>query len=345
MIRSERDISFDNLKGLLIFLVVFCHFFEFLVPQWTHYPIVYNLYYCIYTFHMPAFIFCSGYFSKNSARASNTDRRVVSDCLIPYLVFQIFYCFLFFSPKPYITDSLLSLFNLTQPQWALWYLLCMFFWRILLRPAETLRWPLLTGILLALYIGTTSAGVFLSLSRTLTLFPFFLAGYRMTPDQLASVRRKSPLLALAVFALSLGISLWLASSGVPLGHIRMAQPYADFQVPAWRALLLRVLAIILGSASIFSLLALVGKRRSLFSTFGRFTLPIYVIHTGIIRLVSKFFQLRTQNAAMILLAAAISAFALCAGLGQGRLDKALRTMFRVISDLVLKTDSTSAEKP
>ena len=55
--RNERV---DNLKGILTVLVVFGHFLELIMDQgWTKY--VYEL---IYSFHMPFFIFTSGYFYK-----------------------------------------------------------------------------------------------------------------------------------------------------------------------------------------------------------------------------------------------------------------------------------------
>jgi len=59
---KERDYLFDNIKGLLILLVVFGHMIEsFAFKKSTSINV---MYYAIYTFHMPIFIFISGYFSK-----------------------------------------------------------------------------------------------------------------------------------------------------------------------------------------------------------------------------------------------------------------------------------------
>lgn len=60
-VKKERDYLFDNYKVFLIFLVVIGHFIE---PSYTNNEFLYTLKWFIFSFHMPAFIFISGYFSK-----------------------------------------------------------------------------------------------------------------------------------------------------------------------------------------------------------------------------------------------------------------------------------------
>ena len=57
---KERDYFFDNLKAVLIFLVVLGHF---LLPIHGDNPLV-VVKRLIYIFHMPLFVFVSGYFAK-----------------------------------------------------------------------------------------------------------------------------------------------------------------------------------------------------------------------------------------------------------------------------------------
>ena len=61
--RSERirSNSWDNIKGLLILLVVFGHCLWDLQDRHWNDLIVDGIYF----FHMPAFVFVSGYFSKS----------------------------------------------------------------------------------------------------------------------------------------------------------------------------------------------------------------------------------------------------------------------------------------
>ena len=57
---GKRDYRIDNTKGILIILVVIGHF---LLPVAST-RFTTNSLYLIYTFHMPCFIFISGYLAK-----------------------------------------------------------------------------------------------------------------------------------------------------------------------------------------------------------------------------------------------------------------------------------------
>lgn len=57
-----RDTKFDTLKGFLILSVVFGHFFTHDVVHSASSMAMANL---IYFFHMPLFVFVSGYFTSN----------------------------------------------------------------------------------------------------------------------------------------------------------------------------------------------------------------------------------------------------------------------------------------
>ena len=57
-----RDARFDTLKGFLILSVVFGHFFTHDAVHGASSLAMANL---IYFFHMPLFVFVSGYFTNN----------------------------------------------------------------------------------------------------------------------------------------------------------------------------------------------------------------------------------------------------------------------------------------
>ena len=68
---------FDNLKGILIFTVVFAHFlFEystFNIESLSRKIVIF-----IYTFHMPSFIFISGFLtSENSIKIKNASKLII----------------------------------------------------------------------------------------------------------------------------------------------------------------------------------------------------------------------------------------------------------------------------
>lgn len=122
---------------------------------------------------MPLFVFCSGYFSL-----TQTPHKVVVKAICPYFAFQIIY-FLFFR---YILDQKITL-NFTTPIWTLWYLLAIFMWSLMLpvfkvKNSRLRKYAILTAFLLGLIAGyDQTIGYYLSLSRIIMFFPFFLLGY------------------------------------------------------------------------------------------------------------------------------------------------------------------------
>ena len=60
---KERDYLFDNYKAFLIVLVVVGHFIEVASDDNV---MMETMKWIIFSFHMPAFVFISGYFSKKT---------------------------------------------------------------------------------------------------------------------------------------------------------------------------------------------------------------------------------------------------------------------------------------
>lgn len=162
--RNER---IDNLKGILMVLVVFGHFLELIMDQgWTKY--VYEL---IYSFHMPFFVFISGYFYKFNFE------KIIRNLLFPYIVFQVLY--ILFARLVLKDFQILQFYS---PYWLLWYLFAMILWSfmILLFPRGKIVKDFISlfiAFLICLAAGlTNNFGREFSLSRILVFFPFFLLG-------------------------------------------------------------------------------------------------------------------------------------------------------------------------
>ena len=69
MSTKSRNYFLDNYKALLIVLVVIGHFIE---PCYENNDFLTILKWVIFSFHMPAFIFISGFFSKNYPGKTHT---------------------------------------------------------------------------------------------------------------------------------------------------------------------------------------------------------------------------------------------------------------------------------
>ena len=80
-VSSARIPVFDNIKFFLIVLVIYAHLSN------IHCEVPSSLYKIIYSFHMPLFVFVSGYFTKKTMRWVNFGKQIIIFCcFLSYLV-------------------------------------------------------------------------------------------------------------------------------------------------------------------------------------------------------------------------------------------------------------------
>ncbi|MFR5117113.1 MAG: acyltransferase family protein, partial [Eubacterium sp.] len=82
---KERDYFFDNLKAVLIFLVVLGHF---LLPIHGESVLV-VVKRLIYVFHMPLFVFVSGYFAKKIYKNGQYNFKKILYLIKAYIMFVV----------------------------------------------------------------------------------------------------------------------------------------------------------------------------------------------------------------------------------------------------------------
>lgn len=80
MMATKRLPYLDNIKGLLIILVVIGHAIQYCLPTYEM-NIAFRF---IYSFHMPLFFFVSGYLANRGRWDSNVIRRRAIQLLIPF---------------------------------------------------------------------------------------------------------------------------------------------------------------------------------------------------------------------------------------------------------------------
>ena len=177
MSTKSRNYFLDNYKALLILLVVMGHFIE---PCHTNNPVLESLKWIIFSFHMPAFIFISGFFSK---RAMSLE-KLIQKLVIPYFVYELLYYFLYV----FVIHKETGLY-LNRPKFSLWYLMALFFWRIITPYFQKIPGNMAIAFTAGLLIGYTQLGNFFSIPRTLFFYPFFLAGYYFQEDWFEILRR------------------------------------------------------------------------------------------------------------------------------------------------------------
>ena len=163
---------FDNIKGILIFTVVFGHF---LFKYSSHHKksITRKIVVFIYSFHMPVFVFISGFLSSENSVKFNKAIKL----LILYYIFNYPFSFIlyYYYNKP---------FNFLFPKYSYWYLLSLFYWRISIKYIYKINYIFIKSIVISLLIGYFKFfSNFLSLVRTITFFPFFIAGYKISKSK------------------------------------------------------------------------------------------------------------------------------------------------------------------
>lgn len=189
-----RDNYWDQVKGVLILLVVFGHVLE----QCLNGRINTTTYSWIYTFHMPLFVFVSGYFTRIK------DVRHYWNSLLnlfgQFAVFQLI-----------LTAPLLigggGIYELLIPKYILWYLWCLILWRMLYFVVDRYKlnlWVLLfISLICSVAVGYLPLVNEFSFQRTFVFFPYFVLGL-IARNQKFVVKSD---VSMAVFAIPMAIMI------------------------------------------------------------------------------------------------------------------------------------------
>lgn len=292
--KKKRNIYFDNLKVLLIILVVFGHVIEQL--RFSN-GVLLGIYNFIYLFHMPLFIFCSGAFAKPDPV------RGVKKYLIPYVIMQ----FLFGLFDVYICQE--DGFHFLDSYYVLWYLLALVVWSISIFLFKTKQQPQRkskqTGILLlSIGIGLLAGyvdwiGKTFSLSRIFVFFPFFILGYYCNREDYGKnivnfiedfrhqeVHKNHRIILKIIAFLVLGgafVLVMLLGNSINTWALYGYTSYA-FQGYTVRFRLLQYLAaVVLG----LCVCLLVPEKKVIFPSLARNMMGLYLLHVPVIKLIEK----------------------------------------------------------
>ena len=276
-----RIYLFDNLKAILITLIVFGHVMELIL--WGRGAIA--LYSFIYLFHMPLFVFCSGYMAKYKPQ------KILSRLVFPYVVFQLLYILF----EMFILGNGNILIQFTTPYWILWYLLALIVWMLTLPLLDILtnsRRNMLITICVSLLLGIFSGfdhslGYYMSLSRIVYFFPFFIIGTcvkKAAQEQLfyaviskwygkaaAGVLSALTLLCLYLHAFDLDVRWFFGS----IGFTYTVESYT---------IIVRLLVYLATFITSFFVLSIIPRKKLFFSYIGQRTMPVFLLHAFVVRL-------------------------------------------------------------
>lgn len=285
-IQSEsRSYGYDNIKFILITCVVFAHILE----GCKNFSVRVFIYGAIYSFHMPAFIFVSGYFAQFKRR------KIICSFAIPYVLLQIAYCLF----EKWLHDGEMSI-QFTTPYWLLWYLLAMMFYQLLI-PFYDTEEPYKRGIILAstvilaIAVGyDNTIGYSMTLSRFFVFQPWFVLGYyfrkkckgnALKPIGKAKMRRViEALLGAAILVMILYVlSGYRFDKTIFYGSF----PYEAKNYGPVLRIILMVIAFMWIYYFINIIKPLIEFRIPMISTIGRNTLPIFLIHGFVVKYIQQ----------------------------------------------------------
>jgi len=283
--RPRRRTPFwDNARFACIVLVVLGHAVQRLTYDSD---IALSVYLVVYAFHMPAFAIISGYFSKSDAPTKTQMARVVTDILVPYLVFEGLWTL-----TKWLVEGRANP-NITEPSWTLWFLLALGIFRVVLPYLALLRWPLLWTVVISIGAGyLPNIDSTFSLSRTLGLLPFFTLGWWLNEHDVVARLQLLVRRPWWVFATGLGlfaVAAWAAWFFVDEWRdmnlrewLFYDENYASIGGTQWWAggvrLALMLVALVLATA----FFALVPRGSHWWTHFGQYTMYVYLLHSFVL---------------------------------------------------------------
>ncbi|GAA2983872.1 fucose 4-O-acetylase-like acetyltransferase [Streptomyces fulvorobeus] len=274
---GRRDAYFDNVKFLAIVLVAVAHAWE---PVMEGSRATRALYMVVYTFHMPAFIIVSGYFSRSFEMTPGKVKRLITGVVVPYVVFETAYSLF----KRYAGGAPGQEISLLDPMFLTWFLIALFVWRVTTPLWKTLRHPLAVALGIAVLASMTPAiGDDLDLQRVLQLLPFFVLGLLLQPGHFQLVRRREVrLLSLPLLAGALLFAYW-AAPRMRLGWFYRSNSAQEMGASWWAGAVMSVAMFGCALVLTAAFLAWVPRRHLWFTVLGAGTVCGYLLHGFLVK--------------------------------------------------------------
>lgn len=282
---KRRVPLWDNARWVAVTLVVVGHAILKLIGEADS---AYALYLFIYAFHVPVFVAVSGYFAKSGAPDARQMYRLLTDIVLPYLIFETIWTVVRWALGAKF------LLDYSTASWTLWFLLALVFWRLSLPYLVLLRYPLTISIIISIGSGYIASidGTF-TLARTLGLLPFFVFGWKLRQWLLTDTwleARSGLVWRWRAGAIGLFIVLY-AVIVVNIEALRALQvrrflvyseAYATFDYDEFWAGGIRLIVMVLAFALIIAFLMLIPRRATWFTALGGATMYIYLLHTFVL---------------------------------------------------------------
>lgn len=282
---AQRDPWLDNIKGILVILVVIGHMTASMVQSSHTIEIIYKLINC---FHMPCFMFLTGYMSKRRIREKDYG-NVITRLFLPYLNAQFMlcaFCSLYPNAMEQLSGQSAVRFTWLLPGYHLWYLFAMvvfcFVAPSLVEKFDKHPWLLLTlAFLCSILVGYGSEVIYLRITKNIAYFPLFLIGYYFRKEWMYQLRDKISLKIAALGAIALWLFLMIRyNDRVFVNVFPMSKSYAAYPEPFDGVYPVIARCVYLFGSLIvgWAFMSLVTKRKTIFTRVGQYSLYVYILH-------------------------------------------------------------------
>jgi fucose 4-O-acetylase-like acetyltransferase len=285
----------------------------------------------IYCFHMPAFVFISGYFTYGH---NENKAKLIQNTLIPFFICNTAF-------ELIVSRSLRI--NIFTPVYIYWYLLSLFIWRCSIGCLKKVKGLLIIAVAMSLYIGLVSqADRFLAAQRTFAFSPFFVLGYIVSEKRICNQIKKIPIwLAVTLFCLFETTVLYCHLKGrIPVKTWENIQSYEASGVSNFSGVLIRCLALVIGTFIIICLFRISPNKKLLFTSLGMRTDCIFVLSGFTVKFVStlikRSFDYDKLSVQYVVIISLIETLIIVAFLGNKRVSRAYKNCISKIGGMFLK---------
>lgn len=269
-ILMKREYLFDNIKGIMLFLVALGHLLDVYMVR-ELYNFEYNLMKYIYLFHMPMFAFVTGYFAKDLQKAR---MHAVKKVLMPYLYFQTAYVFiagLMIAVGAVSYNADVFNYSIIVPSSAFFYLLAVFLWKVFANDIMNLKHPVCMAVLLGVLISSTKVSEFhWAYGAVFSLMVFFVLGVKCDKDQINKIRKIPHFISVIILIVGIIPAVYFPYAMHSIRINYQDQGFSDLEGIMWR-LIFYCIAFIMGLA----IINLVSDKKTVLSQIGKYSILVY----------------------------------------------------------------------